>query len=225
MKLIPWLRKELPQILLLALPFALAAAWWDKIPAVVVTHWGIHGRPNGWMPKAPGLLLLPLLNVGMGVLIAFLPRIDPRLRRNSEANTTRQRRLWRTLRYIITGFISLMALAVIAIAAGWHLNMGRLCCNAALVLCAGMGNFLGNLEPNYLMGIRTPWTLEDADTWRATHRMVGRWMVFGAAALLAVGFFVSDVVQVGLLMAYMAGLGIGSLGYSAWYFNRRRAAA
>lgn len=222
MSILRSLRKESVQILLLTLPFALAAAWWNKIPATVVTHWGIHGQPNGWMPKGPGILLLPVLNVGMCLLIAFLPRIDPRLRRNPEANTARQRRLWRTLRYIITGFLGLMALALIAIAAGWHVNMGRLCCNAALILCAGMGNFLGNLEPNYLMGIRTPWTLEDADTWRATHRTVGRWMVFSAVALLAAGFFVSDLAQVVLLMAYVIGLGIGSLGYSAWYFQRRR---
>ena len=61
-----------------------------------------------------------------------------------------------------------------------------------LVLLAIMGNYLGNLRPNYFVGIRTPWTLESAETWRATHRLGGRLMFFGALLLLAAEFFLSQ---------------------------------
>ena len=225
MKTLRWLRNEWFQILLLALPFAVAAAWWNKIPPMVVSHWNIHNQPDGWMAKGLGLLLLPVGNIGIAALLFFVPLIDPRLRRHPDTYTLRQHRLWRLYRYALTAFFTAIALALIVIAAGWPLDMGRVCCNAAFVLFAAMGNFLGNLEPNYLLGIRTPWTLEDPGTWRATHRLGGRLMTLGAVALLAVGFFVSDMTQVILLLAFALGLGAWSIGYSAWFFQRRRQTA
>ena len=224
MKTLRFLRREPLQIVLLALPFALAAAWWNKVPPVVATHWGVHGQPNGWMPKAPGLLLAPSLNVGLCLLLAFLPRLDPRLRGNPVADSARYRRIVRIYRHAITAFIALVALAVIAVAAGWRVDIGLLSVNGVLVLFLVMGNFLGSLQPNYFVGCRTPWTLQDADTWRATHRTTGRLMVFGALALLAAEFFTSREVRAYLLIAYAAGIAAWSLGYSAWFYQRRTAA-
>ena len=224
MKIRQLFRQELVQILLLAAPFALAAVWWNKMPATVVSHWGLHGEPDGWMPKAPGVLGVPLLNVGLCLLLAFLSAIDPRLRRDPSTATARYRRTLRLCRYAVTAFIALVAMAVIAVAAGWSLDIGRLACNGALVVLAAVGNFMGNLQPSYLMGIRTPWTLEDAATWRATHRVGGRVLVFGSAALLVVGCFVSDAVQLGLLLAFVVGVGFWSLGYSAWFYRRMQRA-
>ena len=223
MKTLVFLKRELVQILLLALPFAFAAACWNKMPPVVATHWGIDGQPDGWMPKAPGVLLVPVLNVGLCALIVFLPGIDPRLRRNPDANNARQRRLRRTLRYALSAFLSLLSMMIIAIAAGWPVNVGNVCYYSLLTLFAVIGNFFGNLEPNYLVGIRTPWTLEDPGTWRATHRLIGRWMTFGAVALLAVGIFAPPFTRMVLLVAYPLAMAIWSLGYSAWFFHRRRA--
>ena len=190
----------------------------------MVTHWGLHGQPNGWMPKAPGLLLAPVLNAGLCLLLAFLPRIDPRLRGNPVADTARYRRILRVYRYAITAFIAAVAMAVIAVAAGWRVDISLLAVDGTLVLFAVIGNFLGNLEPNYFVGCRTPWTLQDGDTWRATHRTTGRFMVFGAVALLVAKFFVSREVGVYLLIMYGVGLAAWSLGYSAWFFQRRRLA-
>lgn len=224
MKLLHLLRKEWFQILLLALPFALAAAWWNKIPPTVVTHWGLHGEPDGWMPKAPGLLLSPVFNVVLCLLLAFLPQIDPRLRRDPVAGTARYRHVLRWCRYALTAFLALVSMAVIAVAAGRAVDMGWLACNGTLVVLAVVGNFMGSLQPNYLIGIRTPWTLEDAATWRATHRLGGRFMVFGSLSLLLVGLFVPRSVQTGFLIAFVVALGFGSLGYSAWFFQRQRQA-
>ena len=224
MKTLRFLHRELLQIILLALPFVLAAAWWNKIPPVVATHWGLHGQPDSWMPKAPGLLLAPVLNVALCLLLAFLPRIDPRLRGNPAADSARYHRILRVYRYALTTFIAAVATAVIAVAAGWRVDMGLLAVNGTLVLFAVIGNFLGNLQPNYFVGCRTPWTLQDGDTWRATHRTTGRLMVFGAVALLVAEFFVRREAGVYLFIAYAVGLGAWSLGYSAWFFQRRRLA-
>ncbi len=218
------LRREFLQITLLVLPFALAAAWWNRLPATVVSHWDIHNQPNGWMPKAPALLLLPVLNIGLCGLFAVLPRIDPRLRRNPDAANPRQRRLWQMFRLASSAQLTVLALVIIVAAAGWRVDIGRVCCSSLLVLLAVMGNFFGNIEPNYLMGIRTPWTLEDPATWRSTHRLGSRVMVFGSVALLVIGFFVPGVVQFGLLIGFAVVLAVGSVGYSAWFYQTHASA-
>ena len=224
MKTRRFLHRELLQTLILALPFALAATWWNKLPAAVATHWGIHGQPDGWMPKTPGLLLVPALNVALCLLMVYLPKIDPRLRNNPTADSARYRRVLRIYRYALTTLIAQVALAVILLAAGWRVDIGLIAVNGLLALFLVLGNFMGNLQPNRFVGARTPWTLRDDDTWRATHRTTGRLMVFGALALLGAEFFVSREVHFYLLMAFIAIVAVWSLGYSAWFFQRRRLA-
>ncbi|UUZ51904.1 SdpI family protein [Massilia sp. B-10] len=45
---------------------------------------------------------------------------------------------------------------------------------------------MGKVQPNFYVGIRTPWTLANARVWRATHRFAGQTMVAsGLLGLLA----------------------------------------
>jgi hypothetical protein len=71
------------------------------------------------------------------------------------------------------------------------------------VLFVILGNYLPNVRPNYFIGIRTPWTLENPQTWRATHRVGGRLMFFGALVLLVLQLFVSASAS-GILMVAFA---------------------
>src|SRR5690606_41996348 len=57
------------------------SAWaWPQIPAdaLVPVHWGADGTADGFASKTWGLLGLPLLTTGLTLLLAFLPRIEPR---------------------------------------------------------------------------------------------------------------------------------------------------
>ncbi len=175
------------------------------------------------MPKLPGLLILPVLNLGFAILLAWVPRLDPRLRRDPAADTTRFRRLLRRCRWLITGQMALAEILIVLTAVGWAVDVGRVLCDSFLLVIAVLGNFFGNLPSNYLFGARTPWTLEDPATWRATHRLVGRAMVFGAAGLLIAGCFMSTAMLTVSMLAFIVSLGFGSLGYSAWHYRRQRA--
>ncbi len=224
MKTLRFLHRELLQIILLALPFALAAAWWNKIPPVVATHWGLHGQPDGWMSKGPGLLLPAVLNVALCLFMVYLPDIVPRPGSNPAVDSARYRRILRIYRYAITTLICQVALAVIAVAAGWRINIELIAVNGLLALFLVVGNYLGSLPPNRLVGRRTPWTPQDDGVWRATNRTTGRLLVFGALALLIAEFFVARETHLYLLMAYVAGIAVWSLGSAVWLLQRRRLA-
>lgn len=99
----------------------------------------------------------------------------------------------------------------IASSLGQHLPGGRVVMISVLVFFVILGNYLGNGRPNYFVGARTPWTLENPETWRATHRLGGRLMFFGALILLLVQFFLSEQIF-GLLFV------VSILSLAAWGF-------
>jgi uncharacterized membrane protein len=53
------------------------------------------------------------------------------------------------------------------------------------LLITVVGNYMSNLKPNYVAGIRLPWTLNDPENWRQTHRMASKvWFVGGLVLIL-----------------------------------------
>ena len=82
-----------------------------------------------------------------------------------------------------------------------------------------LGNYLGNLRPNYFIGIRTPWTLENPETWRATHRVGGRLMFFGALILLLLQFLLNERIFEWLFVASILALAAWGFVYS-WHHCR-----
>ncbi len=53
-----------------------------------------------------------------------------------------------------------------------------------------IGAFLGRVKSNYMMGIRTPWTLSSELSWKKTHRL-GGWLFMVEGVLVAVGAIAS----------------------------------
>ncbi len=176
---------------LLVAPFLVIAAFWNKLPARLPVHWNLHGEVDRWASSKPiEIFILPLIAVGVVVLLRVVPRLDPKLRAGQQNERTPA--VLQILRLTLAAFFDLIFFIQIATALNYTTAGGRAIIWGALVLLAIMGNYLGNLRPNYFIGIRTPWTLESAETWRATHRLGGRLIFFGALLLLAAEFFLSQ---------------------------------
>ena len=109
------------------------------------------------------------------------------------------------LRLAFAGFFDAVLAVQLAAAFGYTIRGAEVIDSSILVLFAILGNYLPNLRPNYFIGIRTPWMLESPQTWRATHRLGGRLMFFGALLLL-VRFFVSASISGFLLVTFVLAL-------------------
>lgn len=198
---------------LLVVPFLALVLCWGRIPDRVPVHWNAAGEIDGWASKGPGLLLAPLLAVGIVALLHFLPWMDPKLRR-SGGDQGRMGVALPAMRLATVGLMNLIFFLQLAVSLGQKLDVGRIVVMATLVVFAVVGNFLGNLRPNYFAGIRTPWTLEYPETWRATHRLGGRLMCFGALILLIVQFAVPREAFVWIFVAAVLALLVWSFYYS-----------
>jgi uncharacterized membrane protein len=112
----------------------------------------------------------------------------------------------------------------IAVSFGARVDSGRIVISTILVFLVVASNFFGNLRPNYFVGIRTPWTLQNPETWRATHRAGGRLFFFTSLILLMCQFFVSTRTFTSISAGSLFLLVIWAFAYS-WHHFQTHAAA
>lgn len=170
----------------------------DRIPI----HWGLAGSPDNFAAKVAGVAIFLLIPVVTFALIRFFPLIAPSGFRMQQS------------RHVVAIFAMAATLFVVAISAFALVNAGNRTfrMDAVMPLLIGsllivLGNYLGKLERNWIIGIRTPWSLASDEVWAGTHRF-GRWVFIAAGlALLATpwmpwppaGYMVAIIVLAAIL--------------------------
>ena len=148
--------------------------------AEIPIHWGIDGEPDGFAPAPVGLLLMPGVVALIAGLFAIIPSIEPR-----RANFERSRQPYVVLWVGIVSLLGALHVLVAAVALGSEVEVGRIVPTGAGVLFLLIGAFLPRIRSNFLMGIRTPWTLTSERSWARTHRL-GAWLFVAAGLILVV---------------------------------------
>ena len=191
----------------------LATSWavGSQLPegARLPIHWGLNGKPNGYGSPAMALLGLPILAAGLSLLMGLLPLADRRLSR-SKPTLRAYRGLWLALLAVL----ALVHGCILAAGLGSSLPVARIVMGAVGALLAFSGRLLGQLEPNRLIGIRTPATLRDPALWARVHRGAAPYFyahggVLALAALLgAPAPWLAGILVGGLAMVTLAVLGL-----------------
>jgi len=143
----------------------------------VPTHWNFQGQVDDYSSRAFGAFMIPLLNIGIYLMMLFMPLIDPR-----RDNYARFTGAYQYLRWGTVLFMSVLYGTTILSALGMQINIGMVVKGFVALLFILIGNFMGQMRPNYFVGIKTPWTLANEQVWEKTHRMSGKLWV-GAGIL------------------------------------------
>jgi uncharacterized membrane protein len=171
------LKKELPLLLLSALPAAFLAFIWASLPAEVPLHWGIDGEINRYGSKME-LILMGIIPIFLYALFLLVPLIDPKKRIAAMGNK------FFTIRLITAVFIAVLFTFIIYSVKEESLanpNYLFMIIGAFFVL---LGNYFKTIKPNYFVGIRTPWTLENETIWKSTHKFAGKLWVAGGLLII-----------------------------------------
>jgi len=168
-------------------PFVFIAIYWDQFPEQIPTHFGLDGKPDDYGGKAFGLLLLPLLNLGMYFFFLVIPKIDP-----SRAKFALFLDKFRIIRLILHLFFCFVFFLVAVYSLGVAFNLSTVLLYGMLVLFLLLGNYMGTVRHNYFVGVRTPWTLANETVWTKTHRLTGKLWVFSSLAMMVLLPFVSN---------------------------------
>jgi uncharacterized membrane protein len=176
-----WLTMLVPAIYL--------AIIWRQIPQTVPMHFDLKGNVDRYGTKNGFLilvLLLTLVNAIVYLIITNIYKIDPK--KYTAQNKDRMQRIAFSISLYLSA-IWIMLIYEIA-----HNNVGmtmKFVFVAMGLLFALLGNNMYNIKPNYFAGVRLPWTLENEDNWRKTHRLAGRLWFFGGLIFAAIVLFLN----------------------------------
>jgi uncharacterized membrane protein len=129
------------------------------------------------------VLMIPAVILAMTGVFNVLPRVDPRGENYAKFIGT----YWLIANAIVV-FMLIAHGMIIASGLGYIVRIDRLMPIGVGLLFIVLGNYLTRVEPNWFVGIRTPWTLSSDAVWRKTHRTGGYLMVLGGFVVAACAF-------------------------------------
>lgn len=173
----------------------LASIWaYPQLPERIATHWNLSGQANGYSSRAFAAWFAPAMIVVMASLFQILPKIDPK-RRNYEKFGDAY---W-LLANVLPFFLLCVHVMVLANGLGYPAPVERLLPVGVGLLFIVLGNYLPRIQPNWFVGVRTPWTMSSDAVWRQTHRTAG-WVFVTAGILMLSGALLPRIVYLPLLV-------------------------
>lgn len=174
---------------------------YNQLPERVVTHWNAQMEPDGWSSRSMAAFGFPGMMLLMFGVFHVLPGVMPR-----RANFERFEDTYWTIVTLVIAFMVAIHVVVLGKALGWPVDIPTFVFLGVGSLFVILGNLMPRVKPNWILGIRTPWTLESESVWRETHRLGGRTMVIGGLVTMAAAFFPAQAQP----WIAMGGLGVGA---------------
>ena len=177
-------RKELPIIGIVLLPFIYLTFIWNKLPEKVPTHWTAKGDIDHWGDKIFLISVPFMLPVFIYMLFLIIPKIDPKKKISLMGGKFYQ------IKFVFVLFASALALFIIFSSKSQSVSSPNFIFVLIGILFIASGNYFKVIQPNYFLGIRTPWTLENNEVWKITHVFAGKlWFIGGILIVLSALLF------------------------------------
>ncbi len=205
-------KKEIPFIAIALLPFAYLAYIWNELPKEVPMHWNASGEIDRWGDKSELFMMIFMLTGITYLIFLVIPYIDPKQKLQNMGNKLNN------LRMILGLFMSALAIYIL-------FSVQQKTSNPVLIfplvglLFAFLGNYFKTIKPNYFIGIKTPWTLENEEVWKKTHLLGGKlWFVGGL--LMALTFVLPNNIQIYTFLTIVGVITIVPIVYSYLEFKK-----
>ncbi|HEX7846155.1 MAG TPA: SdpI family protein [Chitinophagaceae bacterium] len=175
-------------IFLVALiPIAYLAIIWNKIPAQVIMHYNARLEPDRIGNKSE-LWVLTGIIAGISFLVYLLLQnihlFDPK-RKTKDASA-----VFNKLAIGLVVFMAALSCVFILSAKEGEIVISRFLFPLLGLMFAFIGNYMHSIKPNYFAGFRLPWTLNDDENWRKTHKLGGKLWFWGGLGFAMISLFV-----------------------------------
>lgn len=181
----------------IALPYVYLAAIWNLLPDQVPTHFDLAGNVDTWSGKSTLLFLPGALGVGIYLLMLLIPVLDPKRKIQQMGDK------YYTFRFLLTFFFSIFAIYLLYVSKTGTMKSPAMLVALVGVLFAILGNYFQTVRPNYFIGIRTPWTLENEEVWKKTHRMGGRLWMAGGMLMAVLAFIIPGNLVLAIVLGVL----------------------
>lgn len=159
------------------LPILMGLAVYSKLPEKMPIHWGLDSEPNGYATRLAGILILPLIMVGVNVIVQFS------LESASKTNLKLEKLMLWVLPILSVTFQSL----TLSQALGYHLDIALITMVTVGIIFILLGNYIPKTSQNRVAGFRFPMTLSNPDNWQKTNRLGGMMLVISGIIMILGG--------------------------------------
>src|SRR5574343_315246 len=205
-------------IICIGLPMGYLASIYEALPDIVPTHFNHKGEVDGRGEKSTLLfmnLLITAVSLFTYFLVKYANKIDPKKSGQSPE-------LLQKIAYMLLVFLSAIQMVIIHATQTGSLEGNRYLMPLIGLLFAGLGNFMHSIKPNYFIGMRLPWTLEDPENWRKTHQLGSKlWMIGGIAIAVVTPFF-NEGKEFIIAMSILALIVIYPMIYSYRFYKKQQ---
>ena len=208
------LKKELPIIGFVLLPFIYLAYLWNSLPEKVPMHWNYKGEIDDWGTKYSLLGLIFLLPVLTYVLMLVIPKINPKKRIELMGGNYYQ------IKFVLVGFMSVLAIYIIHSSNSQTLSSPSIVLVLIGLLFMALGNYFKVIKQNYFLGIKTPWTLESEEVWKLTHILAGKLWIVGGLLIVIFSLVIPEDINFYLFIIITAIITIVPIVYSYLIFRK-----
>ncbi|WP_343585163.1 SdpI family protein [Flavobacterium sp.] len=180
-------KKELPLIGIVLIPFIYLGTVWNSLPEIVPIHWNSKGEIDGWGNKFTLIGMLFILPVFTYLIMSVISKIDPKKKMSLMGGKLYQ------LKFVLVLFMSILALFIIYSTKSQSISIPSFIFVLVGALFVILGNYFKVIQPNYFIGIKTPWTLENQEVWKKTHLFAGKlWFIAGLIIIVGSLIFESS---------------------------------
>ena len=203
-------------LIIAATPLIYLGIVYHSMPPMVATHFSPDGKPNGYSSKSAFVLIITFLltlAAGIYLLLTNIQKIDPKKAANQSKETMQKMAL------AIVVLISAIAVIMVYSSVNNGFSLNKILLPILGLFFAYLGNLMHSVKPNYFVGIRTPWALEDEETWRKTHQLAGKLWFMGGIIITIITLVASAKAGLIIMMSVTAIITIIPVVYSYRYFQ------
>jgi len=176
------IRSGIGAVILLTLAVTILA--YPGLPDQIPSHWNSAGEVDGYLPKFWGVLVIPVVMIAFTALFALIPRIDP-----LRANYQKFQMYYEGFILVFAVFLLLIQLQILLWGLGYPISPNLLLPLIMGALFIYLGFLIEHAEPNWFVGIRTPWTMSSERVWKKTHTLGGTlFKIAGIVTMVGVVF-------------------------------------
>lgn len=221
-------------------PFVVTSLILQELPDKLPMHYDLQGNIDRWGSKTEELIfpIIILLFIGFWhVMIAYYEKKAKMIPEDKAASVNKAQAVAKSNSKLLTivgicmavmfgvmHFAILYASCVQANAglSTMTLDIGKLTCTLAGIFFIIIGNFLPKTKVNSIVGVRTPWSMYNENTWRLSNRF-GAWLLIIAGLLTILTTVVANGnISTIMLLVYLIAASVVLIIYSKIVYDRER---
>ncbi|MFI8710465.1 SdpI family protein [Brevibacillus brevis] len=195
-------------ILFFFISVILGVICYPSMPDQMVIHWGPNGEPNGFAPKLVGVTFIPVVMLFLFVAVRSQKQYYKKFQSSHD-----------TILHTLMIVLLVIHSVIIAYGYGYMLNIGIFVTLILGILFVTIGNFMPRFRHNYLIGIRTPWSLASEEVWKNTHLLSSRVFFIGGILIMLTSFLPTTIHYILMLIIVLVTILI-SIGSSRYYYKK-----